>query len=161
MTSELHCCNTVTVQMASSTMGLELCGRRDKGSIWGPAVLPCNATLKYKYTAENNYKDKYRKIQKGIEPVKQHAKIKYRNTKVVHNMYHLCISVLYYIYVRIWDGLTVQRNMTEKYKRLQWLYKMQCNTIQKCKYRITNFKNSTEARQFISWFGESVQFASF
>ena len=32
----------------SSTMGLELCGRGDKGSIWGPAVLACcNATLKY------------------------------------------------------------------------------------------------------------------
>ena len=32
----------------SSTMGLELCGRGDKGSIWGPAVLACcNTTLKY------------------------------------------------------------------------------------------------------------------
>ena len=32
----------------SSTMGLELCEREDKGFIWAPAVLArCNATLKY------------------------------------------------------------------------------------------------------------------
>ena len=54
-----------TVQMATSfTMGLELCGRRDNGSIWGPAVLPCNETLKYKYRV----KDKI-KLCKGLKEI--------------------------------------------------------------------------------------------
>ena len=42
-------------------MGLELCGRRDNGSIWGPAVLPCNETLNYKYRV----RDIQQEIQKG------------------------------------------------------------------------------------------------